>query len=307
MARLNLTHLATLRAFVRAGTMAAAAEALGYTHGAVSQHLAELERVVGAPVVTRVGRRAVLTDAGRALAAQAEILLAAEERARSVVSDAAGAVAGRLVLGTWGSAASALLAPLLAECARRHPELVVTSREIAVDTAARSISRGEVDLAFGLDYPDEPLARDAATAIIRVLTERFWLALPPGTAHPAGPASLADLAGEPWILPDPWTVMGRVSRHAFRRLSLEPAVKHEVNDTAATLQLVAQGLGVTLATDLQLSLFTTRPDPGPAVVARRELVEEITRDLVILAPADISRRASLRAVIEVAQAVVTEN
>jgi hypothetical protein len=51
----------------------------------------------------------------------------------------------------------------------------------------------------------------------------------------------------------------------------------------------------------------TRPDPGPAVVARRELVEEITRDLVILAPADVSRRASLRAVIEVAQDVVAEN
>ena len=109
MARLNLTHVATLREFVRAGTMARAAEALGYTHGAVSQHLAELERVVGVPIITKVGRRAVLTDAGRALAAEAEVLLEAEERARFAVGDASGAVAGRLLLGTWGSATSALL------------------------------------------------------------------------------------------------------------------------------------------------------------------------------------------------------
>jgi DNA-binding transcriptional LysR family regulator len=304
MARLNLTHLATLREFVRAGTMARAAEALGYTHGAVSQHLAELERVVGVPIITKVGRRAVLTDAGRALAAEAEVLLEAEERARFAVGDASGAVAGRLLLGTWGSATSALLVPLLALCAKRHPELAVMSREVPVDTAARSVSSGEVDLAFGLDYPDEPLARDAATSIIRILTERFWLALPPGTAVAARPRSLVELAAQPWILPDPGTVMGRVSRTAFRRVSVEPAVRHEVDDTAATLQLVAQGLGVTLATDLQLSLFTTRPEPGPAPVAKQELVEEITRDVVIVAPADLSRRASLSAVIDVAHEVV---
>ena len=302
MARLNLTHLATLREFARAGTMARAAEALGYTHGAVSQHLSELERVVGVPILTRVGRRAVLTDAGRALAVEAEALLRAEERARSVAGN--GRIRGEVVLGTWGSAASALLGPLLAMCAERHPDLDVVSREVPVDDATRSVARGEVDLAFGLDYPDEPLARNAATSIITVLTERFWLALPRGVATPTGPRSLADLAGEPWILPDPSTVMGKVARRAFRRLSLEPTVKHEVNDTAATLQLVAQGLGITLATDLQLSLFTRRPDVGPALVARHEIVQDITRDLVVLAPADISQRASLRAVIDVAQEVV---
>lgn len=301
MARLNLTHLATLREFARAGTMARTAETLGYTHGAVSQHLAELERVVGVPILTKVGRRAVLTDAGRALAVEAEALLRAEQRARSVVG--AGAIGGRLVLGTWGSAASALLGPLLALCSGRHPDLDLVSREVPVDDAARSVARGDVDLAFGRDYPDEPLARDAATSVVTVLTERFWLALPPGAATSPEPRSLADLAGEPWILPDPSTVMGKVSRKAFRRLSLEPAVKHEVNDTAATLQLVAQALGITLATDLQLSLFTRRPDPGPALVARAELVEDITRDLVILAPADVSQRPALRAVIEVAQEV----
>jgi hypothetical protein len=38
------------------GTMAAVAEELGYTPGAVSQQFARLEATVGTPLVTRVGR-----------------------------------------------------------------------------------------------------------------------------------------------------------------------------------------------------------------------------------------------------------
>ena len=42
---------------------------------------------------------------------------------------------------------------------------------------------------------------------------------------------------------------------------------------------------------------------SPAIVTKVDLVEEITRDVVILAPADVSRRTSLQALIAVAQQV----
>ena len=50
--RLNLTQLSTLRELVRRGTLAAAAEHLGYTPGAASQHLASLEASLGVALVT---------------------------------------------------------------------------------------------------------------------------------------------------------------------------------------------------------------------------------------------------------------
>ena len=61
--------------------MAAVAEELGYTAGAVSQQLARLEAAVGQPLLSKVGRGVRLTDAGRVLADHAIEVLRAEEAA----------------------------------------------------------------------------------------------------------------------------------------------------------------------------------------------------------------------------------
>ncbi|HET6736828.1 LysR family transcriptional regulator, partial [Mycobacterium sp.] len=65
---LSLGQLTTLRELARRGTMVAVAEELGYTPGAVSQQIAALEKSVNARLITRVGRKVVLTDAGAVLA-----------------------------------------------------------------------------------------------------------------------------------------------------------------------------------------------------------------------------------------------
>lgn len=301
MARLNITQLATLREFARWGTMAEAADELGYTPGAVSQQLAELQKAVGVPLLTKIGRRAMLTDAGRALATEADRVLAAEDRARAAVTQAGGEIAGTLVLGTWGSSAAALLAPLLAETAQRFPDLTVTTREIDADFSVRSVSRGEVDLAFGLEHPEAPLPRDRSTSVVNLMTERYWIAghiehMPAGTRPP----SLGDLADERWILPPESTVLGRVTRAAFRRVGVEPRVQHEVNDVAATMQMAAQGLGITLATDMWL------PFVPNAELIRTPIREEIVRDIVMVAPARVSWLSATQAVIQLAAKVVPE-
>src|SRR5919108_75511 len=75
--------LRSLRDLARHGTIAAVAEAQGYTAGAVSQQLAVLERAAGRPLLERVGRRVHLTDAGRVLVEHANRILDAEEDARA--------------------------------------------------------------------------------------------------------------------------------------------------------------------------------------------------------------------------------
>ena len=303
MNRLNMTQLATFRAFVRRGTMAAAADELGYTAGAVSQQLAELERSLGTPLLTRVGRRAVLTDAGRVLAGEAARVLAAEERAREQVAQAAEAVAGTLVLGTWGSSAAALLAPLLTAATERFPDLTVRTREVDADSCVREVSSGNVDAAFGLEYPESPLPRERSVTVLRLFTERFWIGGHIGDRpgrRSAGPVSLEQVADEPWILPAPSVPMGRVLRNAFRHVGVEPNVLHEVNDIAAATQMAAQGLGLTFATDLFLHLATRADLPRTPV---REIIE---RDIVLVAPASRSMLSAVQALIDLAVQIVPD-
>lgn len=294
---LNLVHLATLREFVRRGTLGAAAEALGYTPGAASQHIALLEKELGVEILVKSGRRLVLTDAGRLLAEQAGPLLDAEEQVRRSVTELDDEPSGEVLLGIWGSSAAAFLSPLLAHAATRYPQLRITSREVDVDVAARAVRLGEVDLAFGLDYPDDPLRRERDTTVSKVLRERFWVASAPGRTKRA-PVSLADLAEQDWILPDPATVMGRALRIAFRRAGVEPRVVHEVNDSAASLQLAAQGLGLTLATDLMQRLASV------SELSRRPVQEEVYRDVVIVAPEGAIAGRATRAVADLAGEVV---
>jgi DNA-binding transcriptional LysR family regulator len=141
---LHLTQLGTLCELVRRGTLAAAAQHLGYTPGAVSQHLTSLESALGVAPVQRSGRHLVLTDAGRVMAEHAEELLSAEARAVSAPRSAHDAVAGPLVVGTWASSAATLLAPIVERMSVAFPEVSISSREVDLDSASTSVRYGSM-------------------------------------------------------------------------------------------------------------------------------------------------------------------
>ncbi|TIC81700.1 LysR family transcriptional regulator [Nocardioides sp. GY 10127] len=297
--RLNFSQLATLAEFGRLGTLAAVAEALGYTPGAVSQQMSALERSVGRPLVERSGRQLVLTDAGHVLVAHAESLIEAERAARLAVAALGSDVAGPLRVGTWGSMAATLLAPVVAELGRRHPEVTVRSKEVDLDEAASEVRRGTVDVAFGLDYPSYPLPPERGIDFLELLEEPFAVVLarrPEGL--PAGrEVRAADLADLGWILPPATSHFGAALRVGFRRRGLEPRVVHEVTDTAASLLLAAGGLGATVMTPLMRRLT---PATELEVL---HVADPLTRRIVLLAPSDRTQR-TVTSFVEVVSSVV---
>lgn len=313
--RLNLTHLSTLRELVRRGTLASAAAHLGYTPGAASQHLASLEAVLGVALVERSGRHLVLTDAGRVMAEHAEELLAAEARAVSATRSAHDAVAGPLVVGTWGSTAASLLAPLVQRMSVAFPEVSISSREVDLDSATANVRYGEVDVAFGLDYPDAPMPGDKSLQLVRLRPEEFAVAVAPGQG-PTGPGTARTRPSDPsrqrrhveidvlseldWILPPETSQYGRALRSGFRRLGFEPRVVHEVTDTAASLQLAAAGLGATVMTGLMRRLNTSLD------LKVLHLREPLTRQMVLIRRGDVAQRQPVQVFVDEASGLVDE-
>ena len=72
---LDVRRLRVLREFAARGTIAATADALGYTPPAVSQQLAALAREAGGELLERSGRTRRLTPAGTELVARTEAVL----------------------------------------------------------------------------------------------------------------------------------------------------------------------------------------------------------------------------------------
>ena len=101
---------------------------------------------------------------------------------------------------------------------------------------------GEVDVAFGLDYPDAPIPRDRSVQLVHLQPEGFAVATAAGSTPPAGYVEVARLAELDWIVPSESSQYGRAIRSGFRRLGFEPRVVHEVTDTAASLQRLRRHL-----------------------------------------------------------------
>jgi DNA-binding transcriptional LysR family regulator len=291
------SQLRSLVELTRRGTITAVARALGYTPGGVSQQIAALEKATGMELLTRVGRRVELTDAGMTLARHAERILSTEAEAVEALERSRGEVSGVLVVGLLFATAAAEILPLALRRVREaHPRLSVHSRDTDVDEVYDAVASGAVDLALGLDYPDVPIRRDPALRVRRLERERFSLAVPTGWLEGRAEIALADTRDLGWILPSADSYYGRAVRTACRRAGIEPDVRHEVTDTAATLALVEAGIGVSTVTDLMLRLRASRFD----VVRLREKVE---RHIVVVFRSSAERRPTVSALVDVLRAV----
>ncbi|MEV6985647.1 LysR family transcriptional regulator [Sphaerisporangium sp. NPDC051017] len=291
-------QLRSLVELTRRGTITAAADALGYTPGAVSQQLGALERAAGMALLRRVGRRVELTDAGRALAAHAERMLGIAADAVAALERTTHTVSGVLHVGLFATAAAEILPLALARAQNEHPDLTVHSREMVVDEVYDAVAAGSVDLALGLDYPDVPIPRDPALRLIRMLRERFSLALPEGVLSGVREIGLADARDLGWILPDLGTHYGQAILTVCRRAGVEPHVRHQVTDTAASLALVEAGVGITPVTDLMLRL---RPSRFRVV----DLTERFERHIVVIVRATAQSRPTVAALIGVLRKLAT--
>ncbi|MBP9915903.1 MAG: LysR family transcriptional regulator [Thiobacillaceae bacterium] len=121
-----MDRFADMRMFVAvvdAGSISGAAERLEVAKSAVSRRLTDLEARLGAELLHRTTRRLGLTDSGRAFFERAQRILADLEEAEQAVSQAHGAIRGRLKVALPLSFGLLHLAGLINEFLGLHPEV----------------------------------------------------------------------------------------------------------------------------------------------------------------------------------------
>jgi DNA-binding transcriptional LysR family regulator len=152
---IDLRHLAALEAVARTRSFGRAARELGYTQSAVSQQIAQLERIVGQRLFHRPGgpRRVEPTEAGLLLLGHADAIVAHLDAARADMAALAEGAAGTLRVGIYQSVGARLLPALVRRFRAQWPRVGVRVREeSAAADLLRLLEHGELDLTFA-DLP----------------------------------------------------------------------------------------------------------------------------------------------------------
>jgi DNA-binding transcriptional LysR family regulator len=251
---LDPRRLRVLREVATRGSFSAAAAALAYTQSAVSQQVAALERETGTRLVERGVRTVRLNDAGRALLAHAEAVLARLDEAEQELGELAGLRRGRLRLASFPTAIATLVPRAVARFTERHPEVDLTVLDDHRQGLLPRLARWELDLALIYDHQALP-EPDVELERTHLLDDPFELVVPDG--HPlAGraPVAIGELAGEAWIGGTPDGAYGRIVLHSCRAAGFEPRVAFGSDDYHAVQAFVAVGLGIAMLPRLALTL-----------------------------------------------------
>ena len=245
------SHLPTLRqltfllALAEHGSFSRAAEAAHVTQPTLSAGIKELETILGATLVERGARGAVLTPAGEAAVARARIVLTEAEDLVHVARAAGEPLSGPFRLGVIPTIAPFLLPKVLPSLRESYPKLELFLREDQTHRLVDALKDRRLDAAL-IALPYEAPGIETAG----LLEDEFLFAATPD--HPLAqvetlnPAMLAD--EQLLLLED-----GHCLRdHALAVCSASrPDTNDARSDFAATslhtlVQMVKSGLGATL-------------------------------------------------------------
>lgn len=217
---ITLRHLRALVALSDLKLIARVSEALGVTQPAVSKQIAELEKIVGVPVVTRDRNRLYLTPIGTRLAEHARQALGQLDRAAFDIEAMTSGVSGSVAVGVVSSVAPTLLPSTISLFKRSTPQANVSVSEGHFVELLPQLEAGALDLLIARVWQPQELA-----GINQMALFSEPVVVVAGHNHPLAQETAvkwADVANFPWILPKPNSVARQAVDALFAANGLSP-------------------------------------------------------------------------------------
>jgi LysR family nitrogen assimilation transcriptional regulator len=292
--------LKQLEYFVRVaelGSFTKAAIALDIAQPALSRQVRLLEVELRQNLLTRNGRGALPTEAGKLLLAHGRGILHQVERAREELGRVRGALAGRVAVGLPSSLARVLTVPLTRAFRAEMPDATLSISEGLSVAMQESLVNGRLDIA--VLYNTQP---GSEVDISPLLEEDLLLvqARPPGLLEdPApGPVTLKEVAQLPLVIPSRPNAIRMHVESEMANLGCRLKIALEIDGVSAILDLVADGAGSAVlsrnavASSVRPSAFTVRTIVQPALRTKVSLATSSLRPVTLTQQAtlDLIRR-----------------
>jgi LysR family transcriptional regulator, hydrogen peroxide-inducible genes activator len=253
---ISLKQLRYFDAVVRSGHFGRAAEQCAVTQPALSMQIQELEEELGVQLIERGRSGIILTGTGREIAGRAERVLA---DIRDIVDFArcqSGVLAGPLHLGVIPSLAPYVLPSLLPLIREKYPDLDLSLRETQTQHLVQELLDGNLDLLL-LALPVE----HAEIETIKLFTDRFLLAMPKSRQIANRVRATPDLLQQDRLLLLEEGHCLRDQALAFCSLRrVDNIDTFGASNLSTIVQMVANGLGMTLLPELSIDLECRRGD-----------------------------------------------
>jgi DNA-binding transcriptional LysR family regulator len=294
-------HLRLLRELGDRGSVAAVARAMHITPSAVSQQLNTLQRQAPVPLTERHGRRLVLTDAGRALAAAAVEVMAALDRAARAVGDHLDAPDTPVSVAAFHSAGLAWFGPLIRRLAETGGPPVRCADEDVAHAGFPALV-GDYDLVLAHRLPHSPAWPADRLTVIELITEPLYVAM--SADHPLAARdrlTAAEAGAWPWIsVHEGFPLEGVLA--AIGAASGRPLeIRHRINEVTVAGSVVAASEVLAL-----LPALTTVRDPDLVLKPLAD-VPAAARHIDVLTRPETLHRAAVRTVLETLRTLVTQS
>ncbi len=250
---ITLRQLTVFAAVARHGSFTRAAEELHLTQPAVSMQVKQLEGQLDVALFEQLGKKIYLTEAGEEVYHYSREINQQLEELQTVLDNLKGLEQGKLRISV-ATTANYFAPQLLAEFARRYPEVTVSLDVTNRQALLSQLAENEVDMVI-MGQPPEGMELEAGAFMENPLV----VIAPPGH-HLAGQAHIPfeELEKETFLVREP----GSGTRGAMERffqahgVALTPGM--EVSSDEAIKQSVQAGLGLGVmsqhAVEMELSL-----------------------------------------------------
>jgi LysR family transcriptional regulator, hydrogen peroxide-inducible genes activator len=269
---MELHQLRYFVAVAETGNFTRASERSHVSQPSLSQQISKLEGEIGHKLFHRLGRKAVLTEAGVAFLERARRILFEVENAAKELGDHP-SLGRRITIGAVQTVMPYLVTPLIAQLRESHPNLLVDAQEDFRANLLRGVVEGDLDLAI-VPLP----VKEHRVSVEPLLTEPLLLAV--GKRHPIATRteiSIKDLAGETFVSLGDSSALAAQIRVFFGDQKFQPRIGFRCAQVATLKQFISMSLAISLLPEL-----ARQPDDRESLVYLRLTGSDPTRELVII-------------------------
>lgn len=251
-------ELYQLRSFVAVadeGHLTRAAEKLFTSQPAISAQLRSLEEELGVTLFHRTPKGMVLTDAGRSLRDRAQQILEAAKAFRLEAVGLREDVSGEITFGLNNPPETLRVVEVLQRLSDRQPELSYDLVSGPSGVILQGFEDGSISIGFF-----EGVCKSPRVTSHKLCDVEVEIVAPADWKEELSQPDWALLETKPWIFVSPLCSYFRTIEGMCREQGLRLTPRFRVNSDYTVLPLVAQGLGMTLASRAEIEGSRFRQD-----------------------------------------------